>query len=169
MNCLEAQSNIISYIENGLEKEKRIDFLRHIQSCKDCKEELDIYYTMIEGMRQMDSNAPISKDFKKELDIRINRELKQNKTRKEFVISSIVIAVICLFAFSVVGYVNFLGIVKADEQRKLKEAQGEYYYSDTFDKYLFEPDNQVITINIEPEPEEEQSFYSKIRAYNVLR
>ncbi|MCR5702056.1 MAG: hypothetical protein K6G76_07930 [Lachnospiraceae bacterium] len=169
MNCLEAQSNIISYIENGLEKEKRIDFLRHIQSCNDCKEELDIYYTMIEGMRQMDTNAPISKDFKKELDHRINKELKQNKTRKEVVVLSVVVAILSFVSFTVIGYINFLGIVKADEQRKIKEAQGKYYFSDTFDEYLFEPDNQVISIGIEPEPEEEETFYSKVRAYNSLK
>ena len=73
MNCLEAQSKIIAYIDNKLEKEEKTDFLKHITRCKDCKEELNIYYTMIEGMRQLDSNLPLSRDFSKELDERINR------------------------------------------------------------------------------------------------
>ena len=81
MNCLEAQSKIIAYIDNKLEKEEKTDFLKHITRCKDCKEELNIYYTMIEGMRQLDSNLPLSRDFSKELDERINRELKHNKKK----------------------------------------------------------------------------------------
>ena len=34
MNCLEAQSKIIAYIDNKLEKEEKTDFLKHIRDVK---------------------------------------------------------------------------------------------------------------------------------------
>lgn len=169
MNCLEAQSKIIAYIDNKLEKEEKTDFLKHITKCKDCKEELNIYYTMIEGMRQLDSNLPLSRDFSKELDERINRELKHNKKKQEFFRSSVCIVILGLLGFLIFGYVNFLNLLHEDEQNKLKQAQGEYYFSDTFDDVLFEPDEQDHMLNINVEKDQpEQSFYEKIREHNAL-
>lgn len=167
MTCLEAQSNIIAYIENGLDKDKKIEFLKHVRNCDDCMEELDIYYTMIEGMHQMDSNLPISRDFKAELEMRIDRELKQNRNKKSFVRSSVVIAVLAILFFVIAGYINFLEILYNDEQAKIKEKQGDYYYSAYFDDYIFEPEEKLLNINVEPEVTTEQSFYSKIRDYNA--
>lgn len=167
MTCLEAQSNIIAYIENGLDKDKKIEFLKHVRNCDDCMEELDIYYTMIEGMHQMDSNLPISRDFKAELETRIDRELKQNRNKKSFVRSSVVIAVLAILFFAIAGYINFLEILYNDEQTKIKEQQGDYYYSAYFDDYMFEPEEKLLNINVEPEVTTEQSFYSKIRDYNA--
>lgn len=56
-----------------------------------------------------------------------------------------------------------------DEQKKLKEAQGEYYFSETFDDILFEPyeEENVLSINITQE--EETDFYEKIREYKILQ
>lgn len=167
MTCLEAQSSIIAYIENRLEKDKKIEFLRHVKNCDDCMEELDIYYTMIEGMHQMDSNLPISRDFKAELDLRIDREFKQDRKKRSFVRSSVVIAIIGVLMFVIAGYINFLNLLYDDEQSKIKEEQGEYYYSSYFDQILFDPEERLININVEPQEKTEESFYSKINEYNA--
>ncbi len=167
MTCLEVQSNIISYIDDGLEKDKKNEFLKHVESCKDCKEELDIYYTMIEGMRQMDSNLPISRDFRAELDLRIKRELKQNRNRKKLLFSTIVMTILGVLAFSIIAYINFLNILYNDEQEEIKQKQGQYYYSAYFDDVLFDPEPKQFNVNIEPKEITEQSFYSKIRQYNA--
>ena len=76
----------------------------------------------------------------------------------------------CRFGIIVIfGYVNFLNLLHEDEQNKLKQAQGEYYFSDTFDGVLFEPDEQdhMLDINVEKD-QPEQSFYEKIREHNAL-
>lgn len=167
MTCLEAQSKIIAYIDGNLEKERRIEFLKHVQSCEDCKEELDIYYTMIEGMRQLDSNIPLTKDFSEALDKRISFELKQNRQQKGVLQSSFVVVLIGIFTFAIIAYVNFLKILHQDEQNQLKLAQGEYYYSETFGDYIFEPEEQELILNME-QGETEMSFYEKIRYYNAV-
>ena len=168
MTCLEAQSNIIAYIEGELDHEMKMEFLKHIKSCDNCREELDIYYTMIEGMHQMDSNIPISRNFSSELQMRIERELKQGKKKKDFLRYSVFIVILGILGFSIIGYINFLKIIHADEQNRIKDAQGEYYYSDNFDKYMFDPEKRLIEININTETTEEKSFYSKIREYNAV-
>lgn len=169
MTCLEAQSKIIAYIDHNLERDEKADFPTHIKNCEDCKDELNIYYTMIEGMRQLDGNLPLSKDFTKELDNRIEHELKQSRKKQEFFRSSVCILLIGILGSVIFGYINFLNILHNDEQKKLKEAQGEYYFSETFNDILFEPykEENVLSINISKE--EEAGFYEKIREYKMLQ
>lgn len=167
MTCLETQSKIIAYIDGSLEKDRRIEFLKHIQSCEDCKEELNIYYTMIEGMRQLDSNMPLTKDFSEALDRRISLELKQSRQKKGVIRSSFVVVLIGIFTFAMIAYANFLNLLHQEEQEQLKLAQGEYYYSETFADYIFEPEEQELILNVEQD-EPEMNFYEKIRYHNVV-
>ena len=83
-----------------------------------------------------------------------------------YTFSVIIIGIAC---FAIIGYINFLSIIHADEQNKLKEKQGDYYYSDTFDDILFEPDSKMLSINVESDIEDESdnTFYSRIREYNA--
>lgn len=170
MTCLEAQSKIIAYIERNLEKDEKQHFLNHVKHCNNCKEELNIYYTMLEGMRQMDNNLPLSTDFEKALDDRMEHELRNNRKKKGVIRSSVLLAIFMVILVGVVGYINFLNLLHADEQAKLKEKQGEYYYSETFEGYLFQLpyEEKIININIDT-TEEEPSFYDKIREYKLSR
>ena len=168
MTCLEAQSKIIAYIDYNLEKDQKTEFLKHIQHCEDCKEELNIYYTMIEGMRQLDSNMQLSKDFTEELNRRIEYEMKQSRKKRDILRSSVVLAVTGAFTFLIFAYVNVLNLLHEDEQNKLKAAQGEYYYSQTFHDILFEPEKQEYILNVES-TESEITFYERIRQYNMLK
>ena len=60
-------------------------------------------------------------------------------------------------------------IEKIEDKELAQIAQGEYYFSDTFDGVLFEPDEQdhMLDINVEKD-QPEQSFYEKIREHNAL-
>ena len=167
MTCLDAQSKIIAYIDYKLEKDQKKEFLKHIQCCENCKEELNIYYTMIEGMRQLDSNMSLSEDFDEELNRRMEHELKQNKTKKNFLHSSVFVAVAGMLTFLIIAYVNFLTLLHEDEQAKIKAAQGEYYYSQTFNNYMFEPYEEELILNIDSS-ETEKSFYEKVRYHNAI-
>lgn len=166
MTCLEAQSKIIKYIDYNLEKDQKTEFLKHIQCCEDCREELDIYYTMIEGMRQLDSNMPFTKGFSEKLETRIRYELKQNRQKKSLIRSLAVLMLVSIFSLSIFAYVNFLKVLDADEQIKLKEEQGAYYYSTNIGPILFDFEKNELVLNVETE-DTEMSFYEKIRYYNL--
>lgn len=169
MTCLEAQSKIIAYIDYNLEKDEKKEFLTHIQTCSNCREELDIYYTMLEGMRQLDGNLPLSKDFTAELNSRIEKELRTDRNKKSILSSTILIVVTAFLGFSIFAYVNFLDLVYENEQAALKAAQGDYYYTETFDRFMFQPEDEQRVLNINVEEKPEQSFYEKIRQYNMLK
>lgn len=170
MTCLEAQSKIIAYIEKNIERTDKLEFLKHVKSCKDCREELHIYYTMIEGMRQLDDNEVLSKDFSRDLEDRMDRDLNSDRTKKKFVRSTIVIFAFVILTFGVFGYINFLKILEEQEQQKIKDAQGQYYYSETFDEILFAPLYEpALNINIEPVKEEEPTFYERVKQYEYSK
>ena len=170
MTCLEAQSVIMAYIDGKLSKEQKIQFLKHVATCSNCKEELNIYYTMIVGMRQLDENQPLSKDFSLELDNRIRSELKNDRKKRSFFKSSMCLIVISIIGFLIVLYTNFLSILHDQEQENLKLAQGETYFSDYFDEYLFRGDDSAPSIHVKVEEREVPSdFYSKIRDYHLLQ
>ena len=56
MQCKEVQSKFIPFINDELNQKELKEFLAHIHQCKDCQEEYDIYYTMIMGMRYLESD-----------------------------------------------------------------------------------------------------------------
>ena len=61
-------------------------------------------------------------------------------------------------------------IEKIEDKELAQIAQGEYYFSKTFDSVLFEPDEKdhMVEINIngdKPEPD----FYERIRQYKALQ
>ncbi len=169
MTCLEAQSKIIAYIENNLERTSKQEFLRHVRECKDCKEELNIYYTMIEGMRQLDENDILAANFNEALDERINQELNAMRKKKMVIRNSVLLLFIGICSVIIFGYVNFLKFLENKEQEDLKRLQGDYYYSDTFDEILFEPYDDMVKLDINVQQEEpEMSFYEKVRQHEYM-
>ena len=50
MDCKQIQNMIIPYIRNELNNNDIEDFLEHIQTCKTCREELEIYYIIEHGL-----------------------------------------------------------------------------------------------------------------------
>lgn len=60
MTCREAESLVIPFIHNELDDETAARFLDHIDHCGDCREELEIYYTVEEGIKQLDEDTGIS-------------------------------------------------------------------------------------------------------------
>jgi hypothetical protein len=57
LTCREAEKMVMPYIEDRLSDEEMEEFLRHIHSCKECREELEIYYTVLHGLRQLDDDT----------------------------------------------------------------------------------------------------------------
>jgi len=56
MQCKDIQSKFIPFINEELGYKELKEFTGHIRQCKDCREEYDIYYAMIIGMRYLESD-----------------------------------------------------------------------------------------------------------------
>ncbi len=77
MTCSKAQSMITQFINNKLNLTETDEFINHVSSCKECREELEVYYALLTAMRQLDEDKTLTSDFNQEL----NEKLEQAKER----------------------------------------------------------------------------------------
>lgn len=54
-SCREAEKMVMPYINHQLDEVQLEQFLKHVRSCPACREELEIYYTVSVGLKQLDS------------------------------------------------------------------------------------------------------------------
>ncbi len=166
MTCLEAQSNIMAFIDGKLSDDEVVDFVRHMQSCRNCSEELEIYYTLIVGMRKLDNNEDLPQNFKLLLEEDLDKAKNKVQKAKRFKISTFgvffIAFVIVLFLF----YGRILQKVHTIEQITIKERQGENYFLDNFGEYILFDDEDIIVYQKEKYTVKEKTVYEKIRSYN---
>lgn len=63
MDCREAQSLIVPFIKSELTMEQAKAFFQHIDFCEDCKEELEVYYILLIGLKELDEDPSDSLDL----------------------------------------------------------------------------------------------------------
>lgn len=57
MTCEEAERLVMPYINGNITDEELEGFLKHIEHCPECREELEIYFTVDVGIRQLDEGT----------------------------------------------------------------------------------------------------------------
>ena len=105
MNCQNAQSMVLNFINNKLDKEETKAFIEHVRDCKDCWEELEIYYVMLVGLKQLDEGEELAADFRKKLQNEVESryvEIEREATRKHIakIITILVTAAILIWMFA---------------------------------------------------------------------
>ena len=170
MTCLEAQSNIIAFIDKKLENETAADFVRHMRYCKNCREELEIYYTLLVGTRELDAGNNLSRDFKKDMEAELSRLDHKTRKAKRYKVSAFgIIFVICCVAL-LIFYDQMLTRVYNSEQRMKKEAQGETYFYDYFSSYIGLAGEDIVDDTKQKQEEREAEItltnFERIRLYN---
>lgn len=65
INCHKAELLITPFLENVLSGEDLADFLRHVENCKGCYEELETRYLIFEALSRLENGETI--DLKREL------------------------------------------------------------------------------------------------------
>ncbi len=169
MNHLEAQSYIMPFIEDKIPEAKQEDFVLHMNSCPKCREELEIYYTLMIGMKQIDSKQEIATDFSADLSARLKKlehHLKGRKRRK-FSAFSIVIAGIVAAIF--IFYGRALNKVYYFEQDRKLRSQGNAYFHRELSDPLLISDRDRIRDSIKYETVPEASIFKKIEVYRGIR
>ena len=66
MNCKDVEKLIPLFVEDQLDTEDLREFVDHINSCKECEEELTIQLLVTEGLQQLESGNAfnLQDDFK---------------------------------------------------------------------------------------------------------
>lgn len=57
MTCQEAEQMVTPYINDELTGDEMEEFLDHIETCKNCREELEIYFMVDVGLKQLDHGS----------------------------------------------------------------------------------------------------------------
>lgn len=84
MDCKTAQKLIRSFYNNNLQsQDQALEFIEHVNTCKDCKEELSIYYIM--DACNNDSE-PATYDFIELVDKDLQERKKQIDAHTNFVV-----------------------------------------------------------------------------------
>lgn len=174
MNCLEAQSKIMAFIDNKLPDDELKEFIKHVKSCENCAEELEIYYTLVVGMKQLDSQVNPSMNFKQELNKKLDAEMSRMTAVKRIATSTILLGLVAVILGLVWFYNGVLDKVYRYEQNSKLHAQTDFFYFDTFHAELFKVSDYSISnlehylyqdTNAEIVPEN-LIFIGKIKDYN---
>lgn len=54
MNCKSAERKIPSFLQDELDGSRLEEFLEHVQTCPECKEELSIQFLVAEGLERLE-------------------------------------------------------------------------------------------------------------------
>lgn len=153
MTCSEAQGYITPFINDELDGKLLEDFLIHIEKCADCKEELEVYYILLTGMKQLDEERNLPSDFhlafinklKKEEERIINKKIISIRKRV------VLILVICVISFlSSIGIreyvVGEIEEVESNEEGNNYVIKNYFYQNKTtsLDKFIEENKNDIL-------------------------
>lgn len=143
MTCLEAQSMITTFIEGKLDDEQLEEFIHHMRNCPDCKEELEVYYTLMVGMKQLDNNEKLSNNFAKELEEQLSYHENRIKGKKRFELEKKFGAAFFITVLLVVVLVQLGVMIFAFRNRSSREDTAKYYYMNV-KPHLFYPDDYAL-------------------------
>lgn len=114
MTCSEFESQISNFINANIKYAVLEKFIVHLHDCKECYDELEIYYMTNIGLEKVDKDDSISYNFKGELEQIIhNYEKFLNKyTRFQLITKTItIIANIILLATIVIAFLMWFDIL----------------------------------------------------------
>ena len=168
MNHLEAQSYIMPFIEGKVPDNKQEDFVMHMKNCKKCHEELEIYYTLLVGMKQLDNKSKLSTDFSKDLEAELKAMGHHVRKKKNFKVSA--------FSFVMAGTIIVIGLLYAGvlnkvfsfEQYTKELNQGEYYFSYMLhDNLIYDNSDRIYESDILRKGDSVTDF-DRIKGYNRM-
>lgn len=156
MTCLEAQGLITPFIRNEIKYNDLEEFLHHMNTCADCREELEVYYTILTAMKQLDEDKNLSENFREELSLKLketeNKIARKRifRTRKKFMM--IFVVIMCSTAINM-RYSH--EIVLREEAKKSTIEQKVTFYYDGHQEEL-EQKMQDYAKKLQKEKEKEQ-------------
>ena len=104
MNCLEAQKRITAFLHGSLPDKELGEFIEHVGSCAECREELDIYLTLEKALNDEDTEDSVPfGDEKQETEAML-----KNASRKLWMTHVMKIGTRCFYIFLVIVAVLIL-------------------------------------------------------------
>lgn len=99
MNCGKFEKMIPAFLNSTLEYKDLKGFLKHVESCPECKEELTIQVLVSEGMARLEEGSAF--DLQKELAHRIEEAGKRIRLHRMLIFINITLLTTALLAIAV--------------------------------------------------------------------
>ncbi|MGI6021366.1 MAG: zf-HC2 domain-containing protein [Lachnospiraceae bacterium] len=109
MNCRDVQIRINPFIKDNLTEEEQSEFIFHIRNCRECMDELKLFYT-IEHMINRNSDfeyEEIGRIVQAELNRRQSRISKSRRKRMYFNIGILIAELLLLVSAILIFYPGF--------------------------------------------------------------
>jgi anti-sigma factor RsiW len=126
MECFEVDTKLIAYLDHSLEDEELQAFLKHLEKCPECREEVELFFTLMEGLKQMEEDEIQISDFHQAFEERRREQLKDVVMKKAC--RQITDRLVLLFVFFMVLMGFIYGLFHIYEYRTQYIAQKEYTY-----------------------------------------
>lgn len=98
MNCKEFRDLIPAYIDDEMDSAVLGEFVKHVDLCYECRDELEVNYLVKEGLSRLEEGNTF--DFKRELDLKLSKSRRTlviaSRARMALVIVSAVLAIILI-------------------------------------------------------------------------
>ncbi|HHT96992.1 MAG TPA: zf-HC2 domain-containing protein [Clostridiales bacterium] len=125
MTCMYTQRLITSFINDELSLSELDKFIHHVKACDECYEELEVYFTLLTAMKQLDEEQNLSNDYRLELKNKIYYSEEKIVNKRIHKIRKIIMfCMIVLFTSTIISFKN--GVIS-------KEAKG--VHSKTISEY----------------------------------
>lgn len=105
MECFEVDTKLISYLDYSLDDDELQAFLNHIETCQSCREEVELFFILMEGLNQMNEEEIKIADFHAAFQEKRKQQLENVVQKKK--IRRITDRIVLIFVFFVV-FVGFL-------------------------------------------------------------
>jgi predicted house-cleaning noncanonical NTP pyrophosphatase (MazG superfamily) len=126
---------ITPFINDELNIKELELFLDHVFTCHNCREEVEIYYTLLTAMKQLDEDKSLSGDFKHELERKLEEaqekviHAKYTYYRKKAILILIITVIAFIINFSYTSDIVDIGnIVTESDFHIRKSFKSESYY-----------------------------------------
>lgn len=163
MTCKEAQGLIMPYINDKLDVDQLEEFIEHVENCSDCKEELEVYFTLLTGMKQLDEDKNLSGDLHIDFVKSLHKsEERIRRARLNYVRKRMIYVIICC-VFCIMVNINTNVVTDLEEPNETNEESTyfmEYYY--------FLDKQSVLNSQIEKHYEDLMEYIIERQVNNII-
>ena len=125
MDCKRVMELMAQFINDQLDAEDVQAFLDHIDSCPECREELEVNYSLMTAMKQLDEDTDLSDDYIAELNQKIETcYLDELKRKRSCIRRRIVLGVVIVLLVLQSG-ITMRETRKEEDQRFIRMITGE--------------------------------------------
>lgn len=153
MTCQKVQNQITPFINDELTIKELDEFIHHVDTCSECKEELEVYYALLTAMKQLDENESLSSDYSMELSTKLQKceekiiHAKFTYYRKKGILFLFMVLLGLFFSFSY-GYMKYEDekhqfVTESNHQLRMIYKENRFNIYDEALQYYLANQNQI--------------------------